>query len=722
MCRLFFFCLWGLMISTRLSATCTLPSPQNLQAKNITSCSMEVSWKKVNGASYYQVRYKLSSIAVWTYSATVTTTKLTLSGLQPSSSYDLAVASYCADATTSGYSNAITRSTLACTKPTGLTVAVLSAFEAKASWTPICGTTLFSVQYRKQGVSTWTTVNGVNGTEYLIGSLSPQTNYECRIRSDCGGVYSGYTSIVSFTTPMAPPDARKNILFIFLDDGRYDSYQPTGAPSWVETPAINRIATEGVNFQIAIPTTSQCAPSRATVYTGLYSFHHGVLRNGDTLNKALTLVQTLLQQRGYYTGFIGKFGQRFGDPRGFHWWAVSRGNNFINETYSINGVSESRPGHISDVYFNLAKEFIATVPAQTPFALFYFTRVPHHPTTPRPEDESLYLNESMPFPSNFNFYTSLYPSYYHARKWNADSATVRAEKLEMFQCLRGVEANVDSFFYLLEQRGALDSTLIIFSSDNGYLMGEHQMQAKVVALEESIRVPLFVRYPAWFAAGTVVTHQIASNIDIPVTLLEFAGIPNIYGFQGISLRALASGAANRSALLYDFGGDNEIPPIRAVRTLTDKFIRSYCTSTTEEYFDLVADPQENVNLIFNSAYQQIIQQRRLLLDSLRQLFADITPVARTCSLVGSSRLGSGRVEELVLYPQPADNHLTVVTGMEGPVSVEIHDLSGHLLQVLEKKDGERFELNISMLAEGSYLLSCAGAKGRKQVLLMVQRP
>ncbi len=703
------------------NGTCSLAAPKNLSAKNIKSCSMELSWKKVTGASYYTVRYKAPMDTAWTYTGNLTTTKVTLTGLQASTTYEVAVASFCSNHTTQGYSTSIFATTAACSAPTSLSAAVVLSYEATLRWKPVCGIMMFRLQYRIVGGGSWITISDIADTSYVLQNLQASTLYEARVASQCGTLVSGYTSKITFTTLMAPPDSRKNILFVFLDDGRFDVSALTGGPDWLQTPAINRIAEEGVNFQIAVATTAQCAPSRASVYTGMYAHVHGVRKNGDPLNAALTLVQTLLQQRGYYTGFIGKYGQNFGNPQGFHWWAVTKSSAYMDQQYTVNGVTQFKPGHTTDIDFQLAKEFIATVPSQTPFALFYFTRVPHHPTNPRSVDTVVYAQQSITVPSNFSFYSNSYPSYYQKKKWNADTAEAIALIRKTHQCNYGLDQYIDSFFHILTERNALDSTLIIFSSDNGFLMGEHKMNGKVVALEESIRVPLLVRYPAWFPAGLVVTDQIAANVDIPVTLLEFAGIANTYGFQGLSLRALANGSAARKSIVYEFDGEIGIPAIRAVRGLHDKYIRSYCQSVTEEYYDLVNDPNENTNLIFDPQYQNQIARSRFLLDSLRATLNDTEPSLSVCSLITSSKAGVHSTEVPVsLVPVPADRQFT----LEGDfvVGTEIR-IRGMLNNVMYRIRVEQTVSHLDVVCAdwpaGMYVVEVRSRKGRFAYPLLI---
>ncbi len=647
---------------------------------------MEVSWKAVTGAAYYIVEYQ-SIGGTWIYSNPITATGITISALASATTYSFAVASFCPDNTTSGYSNLISKPTKSCSTPAVVNVTGITSGSSVINWTPLCGSDIFSLQYRKSGTTAWTKINNLTGSSYAITNLESATVYESRVRSECTLANSSWSASVQFTT-LTSPSSKKNILLIVLDDARYDAFTPNGAPSWFSTPAINRIANEGVNFKLMIPTTSQCAPSRACIYTGVYPHINGVEKNGDTLKSSFPLIQKILSDEGYYTGFIGKYGQYFGDPKGFNWWATSDGDVYINPNYTINGKDTLINGHISDVYPQLAKTFLNNVPAGKNFALFYFTRIPHDPTIPRTQDAQLYLNDTLPFPSNYPFYTNNYPSFYSDQKWNADSAKVKALKLATYQTLKGTEDNVDSLLDWVQGRdGTLDSTLIIFTSDNGYLMGEHHLHEKILSLEESIRVPLFIRYPKWFGAGTLITDEIASNLDIATTLLDFIAIPNTYGFQGLSLQQLSNGQAQRKSFLYETGWDPYIARLRAVRTLNDIYIRSYCKNATEEFYDLLSDSKNNNNLIFNASWQTTIGQRRTLLDSLRNVYNDNNPKSKNCSLItNGQRISVYNNEEtpeleFAISPNPAAGFFSIyfTSHIKSPAVIGITSELGNVL-------------------------------------------
>jgi arylsulfatase A-like enzyme len=239
-------------------------------------------------------------------------------------------------------------------------------------------------------------------------------------------------------------------------------------------------------------------------------------------------------------------------------------------------------------------------------------------------------------------------------------------RLIEFQTLAGLEDNVTTFLSFLEQRGILDSTMVIFTSDNGYLKGEHQLEAKQIAQEESIRVPLFIRYPYWFPAGTVVTNEMAANIDIPLTMLHAAGIPEHLEWMALSLKKLYDQTVQRNYFFYEYAGESGSPTIRAIRSNQYKYVKHYCTNVTEEFYDLATDPKENVNLINNASFNSLISSYRFKLDSFRTAVGDYTPVMWGVHLVirNSPRKGDDEHESvndriLRLWPNPATDYFLV---------------------------------------------------------------
>ncbi|MGB3073982.1 MAG: sulfatase-like hydrolase/transferase [Chitinophagales bacterium] len=660
---LFVLLICNLVVTTAFSQ-CNLAKPKNLAVNSITSCSAVLSWKKVSGAAYYQIRYKQGNGA-FIYINTGTNITWQIDGLLANKNYTFSIASFCINAQTKGYSNSIKSKTLNCAAPISVAVSAINKHKATLQWQPVCNGSIFNLQYRVAGTTVWTTISNIAATSFQLTQLAPGTSYEFQVQTNCSSVNSSFTAIQTFTTTTGTPEAKPNILAIMVDDGRYDIYQPNGGPSWFETPAINRIANEGVNFQLTFPATSQCAPSRATFYTGLYPHKHGCIVNGNHMNDSLPLIQQILKDNGYFTGFVGKYGQNLGLPQGFDWYAISQSDNYVDVVYTINGADTFIAGHISDIYPQLALTFLNQVPEGQPFALFYFHRAPHGPTIPRPEDALLYTTDTIPFPSNFYKYNHDYPSFFYSSvyKWPYDSLETDTAKLLEYQAVAGVEDNTDTLTDWLESKNMLDKTFLMYTSDNGYSKGEHLLQGKGLAQDESIRLPLFIRYPKWFPAGSVITNELAANFDIAPTMLELAGIPDTFGMDGTSLHKLFTHDVSRKEFFYEFGGTgNLIPALRSVRTLQYKYTYYYCNSTAEEFFDLVNDPSENENLIGNPVYSALIQTYREKLDSLRTSFEDYEPINIGCSLLNPTIAKASATSDqelttalLTLLPNPAVN-------------------------------------------------------------------
>jgi arylsulfatase A-like enzyme len=189
--------------------------------------------------------------------------------------------------------------------------------------------------------------------------------------------------------------------------------------------------------------------------------------------------------------------------------------------------------------------------------------------------------------------------------------------------MAGVDENLVRIFDALENKNILDSTLIIFTSDNGYLMGEHFLQGKRLPQDESVRVPMFIRYPKWFPAGTINTSDMVLNIDIAPTLFDLAGVPDTIPLDGLSMHKIFTGEESRTSYYYQATSLNDSAVnCRSVRSLHYKYTFYYCDELTEEFFDLVNDPEENTNLINDASHQSLIHQYRQKMDSFKTALGD----------------------------------------------------------------------------------------------------
>ncbi|MBA3649761.1 MAG: sulfatase-like hydrolase/transferase [Chitinophagales bacterium] len=418
-------------------------------------------------------------------------------------------------------------------------------------------------------------------------------------------------------------DSRPNILFIMLDDARYDSFGPEDPIPFFPTPNIDRIANEGINFKTTVDVLSLCTPARGTFFTGLYPHKNGATSNPENIKNNLPWISSILKSSGYYTGLSGKLGFDEDSVRGFDKYLISTQESYIDSRYNYNGHPNIHiAGHTTDVLTNYAEDIIATRPVDQPFFLYLAHRAPHVPYIPRPEDANLFTNDTMPFPPNDTPYVKNYPSYLYPFNQAGDSIAQDTEYRGYFRMLAGVEYNTGVLLNYLDSLGLLDNTVIFFTSDNGNIKSEHLLQGKQLLYEESIKIPLFIRYPAWFAPGTVITNQIAANIDFAPTLMDLAGVTNTYGMDGVSLRKLASQEVIRHNIMCEVFQENETPSMREARTMDYTLIKSFCDQETEEFFDLVNDPRENINLINDPAYQSIIKYYRCKLDSMRVALKD----------------------------------------------------------------------------------------------------
>jgi arylsulfatase A-like enzyme len=434
------------------------------------------------------------------------------------------------------------------------------------------------------------------------------------------------TSAVSQRPSTALNSPRPNIVFILIDDLRWDELGCVGHP-YIKTPHIDRIAKEGALFRNAFMTTPLCSPSRASFLTGQYAHTHGITDNVDrsAASHRLVTFPAFLHRSGYETAFIGKWHMGNDEtPRpGFDHWVSFKGQGtYLNPEINENGRMVKRPGYTTDILSGYAVEFIRKQ-HDKPY-LVYLAHKAIHPEVTQSNDGSVNLEDAerfLPAERHQSAYVGVKiprrPNYGRAPEGTpalqrqignlpplgARTVTPDEAILGRQRTLLAIDESVGEILKALKETGQLDNTIIVFTSDNGYFYGEHGLSVeRRLAYEESIRMPLLVRYPILIKAG-IVRDEFALNIDLAPTLLSLAGVRVPSEMQGRSLVPLLKGERPvwRKSFLIEYYSDKVFPRIsqmgyKAVRSDRWKYIHYLELQGMDELYDLKADPYEMQNL------------------------------------------------------------------------------------------------------------------------------
>ncbi len=528
--------------------------------------------------------------------------------------------------------------------------------------------------------------------------------------------------------------SRPNIVMIVGDDMRYDSFEPTGGPLWLAAPSINRIADEGVNFQYYFCVFSLCTPARSSMMTGLYAHSNGSVDGETPYYPYLPTIASILDTAGYHTAMVGKYGVYFVPQPGWDYWMgrtkVAHGD-YTDQTFNVNGVIKKIDGNVTQVINDTSYKIIAEI--DTPFFVYVGHQAPHQPAVALQVSEGIYGNQQMPVPSNFEAYDNHYPSFLYDNIPPLTENVLKDDLENYYECITDIDRNVEDIFNALTARNLLDNTLFLFTADNGYLYGEHNLKGKDLPYDPSIRLPMFIRYPAWFTSNTIVDGPMGLNTDIVPTLLEAAGIDATpYHFQGVSLNQLANGTLQRDMFYYenikytDVAG-GILPSMRTIRSKAYKYNWYQCSEQTEEFFNLQNDPDENYNLIASPAYAGLVNTYRHLLDSMRIATHDTLSadsVIQPCHLVKNRQVDEVVVLEntLPIYEianNPFKERMMVrLNDVEaGPVQLALYNQIGQLISaqtttIIEGKTSTLYFDTVD-LSSGIYFLH-AIQQGRRQ--------
>jgi arylsulfatase A-like enzyme len=438
------------------------------------------------------------------------------------------------------------------------------------------------------------------------------------------------------------------------------------------TPAVDRLAAEGVVFENAFCTNAICSPARATLLTGTYSHVHGMTtleQPGQKFDAAQPSFPSLLQEAGYQTAIVGKWHLGHGpahDPRGFDHWEVLPEHGVYHDPSFLTPGGETRyDGYVTDVITDLALNWLDARDPDRPFCLLVQHKAPHRPFDPARRHRHLYADDEIPAPPTLHDdyahrgraatgarmrMADLKPGY-DLRPPVPDGLSERAEREWRYQeyvkaylrVVAALDENVGRVLHYLDVTSLADSTVVAYTSDHGFFLGEHGWFDKRFMYEEAIRIPLVVRWPNVAPAGSR-REELVANIDFAPTLLDLAGAEPHPRMQGRSLRPLLAGEPVddwRTGVYYRYfqhlDRDHRVEACYGIRTHTHKLIHYPGRGTGEpgasdevrepywELFDLVRDPHELHDRYDDPAYAEIVAELTSRLTELQRSYGD-TPL------------------------------------------------------------------------------------------------
>lgn len=452
-----------------------------------------------------------------------------------------------------------------------------------------------------------------------------------------------------------PTPERPNILFVFADDHAAHAVSAYGSVL-NETPHIDRLAQEGMLFANAFVTNSICAPSRATVLTGQYGHLNGVPTNRDTLHSTAMTFPKLLREAGYQTAIVGKWHLKV-RPEGFDHYEVLRGQGPYYNPWLIGPTdSVQYTGYTTDIITDRALEWLRSGrdPAR-PFLLMYQHKAPHREWAPGPHHLTLFEGEEIAEPTTlFDDWTgrtsaartqemtierdltdrdlkleprpdltpeqrALWDAAYGPRNAEFRATAPTGEDLirwkyqryikDYLRAIASVDDNLGRVLDWLDESGLAENTVVVYTSDQGFFLGDHGWFDKRWMYEESLRTPLLVRWPAEVAPGSV-NRDLVQNLDLAETFLDLAGVAAPAVMQGRSLAPLLREETPpdwRDAIYYqyfEYPGWHMVRRHYGIRTHTHKLIHYYEIGEWE-LFDLVRDPDELSNVYGDPAYAEV---------------------------------------------------------------------------------------------------------------------
>ena len=464
-----------------------------------------------------------------------------------------------------------------------------------------------------------------------------------------------------------------NILFIFTDDHALNAISAYGGPlaKIAPTPHLDRIAKEGMMFNHCLVTNSICAPSRAVVLTGKYSHLNGQLTNKNVFDGSQQTVPKLLKKEGYQTAIVGKWHLK-STPTGFDHFEVLKGQGqYYNPMLFTNGKNINHVGYTTDVITDQALTWLDNRDPDKPFFLMCQHKAPHGKWEPAlrhlhefddmeiPEPPTLFDDFSGRSPASAQHKMGIADHIGEKRLMLSYASKFTPEQFKQFdnafrpkneafikaklsgkertrwhyqryiknylRCVKAVDENIGRMLEYLDSKKLTKNTIVIYSSDQGFWLGEHGWFDKRWMYEESLHTPLLVRWPNKIKPSSK-NELLVSNLDFAPTFLELAGVEPAKDMQGESLLPLFKGYTPKDWRIthyyhyYEAGGHG-VPIHYGVTDGKQKLIRFPDDNlNTWEFFDLQKDPMEMKNLYADKSYRGDIQSMKKELQRLRKLY------------------------------------------------------------------------------------------------------
>lgn len=484
-------------------------------------------------------------------------------------------------------------------------------------------------------------------------------------------------------TSVATAAEQPNIVMIFCDDLTCQAISAYGeSRHLLETPNIDRLSQQGMRFDRCLVTNSICGPSRATILTGKYSHRNGFYNNTNcTFDSSQQTFPKLLQSAGYQTALIGKW-HLVSNPTGFDFWQILPGQGlYYNPPMIDNGKKVSMEGYTTDVICDLSIDWLRKRDRTRPFLLMSQHKAPHREWAPAlrhlgwdgdreyPEPSTLFdkfegrsravsdhdmgldrtftdLDAKLrPSPNMTPEQLKVWDAYYQPRNEKFRVAELTGQELvrwrynrymhDYLACVKAVDENVGRLMKAIEDEGEQENTVVVFSSDQGFFLGEHGWFDKRWIFEESLRTPLLIRWPGVTKPETV-SKEIVSLVDFAQTFLDVAGIEQPAEMQGRSLVPLLKGNTPsdwRKSLYYhyyEFPEPHRVRPHVGVITDRYKLVNYYKPDLNEwELLDRQADPQETKNFYTDPSYASVVSELHQELERLREEVQDTAETPRS---------------------------------------------------------------------------------------------